>query len=277
VDASGQTELQVTEPTPGNLVVTGTIAAGSAPWLVVHEIGDPSAFARTAFIEALQRAGVTVTAAPTGPNPTSLLPAAGSYQDTNKLAEHESASLAAYVELIMKVSYNRGADLMACLLAVKTGSTDCHQGIVAAVDASTSLGVDEGDLFLFDGAGSDDRNRTTPRALATFYRSVASTSYAETFANALPILGKDGTLANVLTDSPLAGKARMKTGNRGVGTPAGQEILLGNTLAGYVEGDSGRQFVVMVAMGNMEFDSFEQFDSVTQDQAEIVAAMQAAF
>ena len=31
----------------------------------------------TAFIEALQRAGVTVTAAPTGPNPTSLLPPTG--------------------------------------------------------------------------------------------------------------------------------------------------------------------------------------------------------
>ena len=69
----------------------------------------------------------------------------------------------------------------------------------------------------------------------------------------------------------------MKTGNRGVGTPAGQLILLGNTLAGYVEGDSGRQFVVMVAMGNMPFDSFAQFDTVTNDQAEMVAAMQTAF
>lgn len=104
VDANGSTDLQVTEPTPGRIVVTGTIAAGEAPRLVVQEITDPSTFARTAFIEALQRAGVTVTAAPTGPNPTSLLPAAGSYQDADKLAEHTSASLAAYIELIMKVS-----------------------------------------------------------------------------------------------------------------------------------------------------------------------------
>jgi len=77
VDTNGSTALEVTEPTPGRIVVTGTIAAGQAPRLVVQEITDPSAFARTAFIEALQRAGVTVTAAPTGPNPTSLLPPTG--------------------------------------------------------------------------------------------------------------------------------------------------------------------------------------------------------
>lgn len=35
--------------------------------------------------------------------------------------------------------------------------------------------------------------------------------------------------------------------------------MLGNSLAGYVLGDSGRKFVVMIAMDNMPFDSFEQF------------------
>lgn len=96
-------------------------------------------------------------------------------------------------------------------------------------------------------------------------------------AGVLPILGKDGTLANVITDSPLAGKAQLKTGNRGAGTPAGQGIVLGNSLSGYVQGDSGRKFFVMIAMDNMPFDTVEQFLTVTQDQAEAVAAMQAAF
>lgn len=43
--------------------------------------------------------------------------------------------------LILKVSYNRGADLMACLAAVKTGSTDCLQGVAAEVQTATGLGV----------------------------------------------------------------------------------------------------------------------------------------
>ena len=38
-----------------------------------------------------------------------------------------------YVKLIMKVSYNRGADLLTCLTAVKTGSTDCDDGLVCKV------------------------------------------------------------------------------------------------------------------------------------------------
>jgi D-alanyl-D-alanine carboxypeptidase/D-alanyl-D-alanine-endopeptidase (penicillin-binding protein 4) len=125
VGANGSTQLFATEPTPGHIVVVGHIAAGFSPTLVAQEIADPAAFARTAFIEALQRAVVTVAASPTGPNPASLLPPKDSYQPGDELAEHTSASLAAYVQLIMKVSYNRGADLMTCLAAVRSGSTDC--------------------------------------------------------------------------------------------------------------------------------------------------------
>ena len=72
----------------------------------------------------------------------------------------------------MKISYNRGADLMTCLAAVKAGSTDCNQGLVAEVKTFTEFGVDKTDVFPFDGAGSSDQNRTTPAAMATFYRNV---------------------------------------------------------------------------------------------------------
>jgi D-alanyl-D-alanine carboxypeptidase/D-alanyl-D-alanine-endopeptidase (penicillin-binding protein 4) len=54
-------------------------------------------------------------------------------------------------------------------------------------------------------------------------------------------------------------------------------ILLGNSLAGYVEAKSGRPIVVVVAMGNMPFDSFPEFVAVTQDQAKMVELMQQAF
>ncbi len=201
----------VTEPTPGHLVVTGQIAAGNTPTLVVKEITDPSAFARTAFIEALQRAGVTVTAAPTGPNPAALLPAKDSYQAADKLGEHVSATLAAYVKLIMKVSYNRGADLMTCLAAVKTGSTDCEQGLVAEVDTATAPRRGEGRRCSRSTAPArTTRAGVTATALATFYKQAAQAPYATALVDSLPILGKDGTLANVLPDSPAAGKAQIE-------------------------------------------------------------------
>ncbi|MGE3289552.1 MAG: D-alanyl-D-alanine carboxypeptidase/D-alanyl-D-alanine-endopeptidase [Pseudonocardia sp.] len=276
VAADGDTALTVIEPIPGHLVVTGTIAAG-APALVVQEITDPSAFARTAFIEALQRAGVTVTATPTGPNPAALLPAKDSYPAADKLGEHVSANLAAYVTLIMKVSYNRGADLMTCLAAVKAGSTDCEQGLASEVKTATALGVSQDQVFPFDGAGSDDRSRVTPTALTTFYKAATGAPYGTVLADSLPILGKDGTLANVLTDSPAAGKIRMKTGNRVVGTEAGQIIVLGNSLAGYIEAKSGRKLVFMVGVGNVPLATAAEFPQITADQAQMAVTIQQAF
>ena len=177
----------------------------------------------------------------------------------------------------MKVSYNRGADLMTCLAAVASGSTDCEQGLVAEVENFEDLGVSRKAVFPFDGAGSDDHSRSSPRALATFYKNATGAPYAQALFDSLPILGKDGTLANVQPDSPAAGKAHLKTGNRAVSTPAGQTILLGNSLAGYVEGKSGRRFTVMVAMGNMPFTTLAEFATVTDDQAKMVTAMQQAF
>ena len=90
----------------------------------------------------------------------------------------------------------------------------------------------------------------------------------------MPILGVDGTLANVLVDSPAAGHAQIKTGNRVVGTAADQLIVLGNSLAGYVQAQSGRRVVIMIAVGNVPIDSVTEFEGVTADQARMVEAIQ---
>jgi D-alanyl-D-alanine carboxypeptidase/D-alanyl-D-alanine-endopeptidase (penicillin-binding protein 4) len=273
VAAGENTSVQITEPSPGDLVVVGQIAADSAPFLVVHQIDDPSAFARTAFIEALQQAGVTVSASPTGSNPATLLPPTGSYQPGDMLGEHASLPLSQYITLIMKVSYNRGADLMTCLAAVKMQSTDCGEGLVAELKTATDFGVSKTAFYPFDGAGSDDHGRTTPAALAEFLQRASSASYGKTLLDSLPILGRDGTLANVLSKSAVAGHAQIKTGNRVVGTAANQLLLLGNSLAGYVETKSGRHVTVMIAVGNVPISSFPEVQAVTTDQAEMVEAI----
>ena len=268
------TTLNVTEPTPGTLVISGQIAAGTPPTLRVWEVDDPSAFARTAFIEALGRAGVAVTAPATGPNPAALLPRKGSYRAADRVAQHVSATLAQYAKLILKVSYNRGADLMACLAAVRVGSTNCLAGIAAEVTTARRLGVSRTGVFPQDGAGSDDEGRSTPAALTTLLRAVARTSYGKTLFQALPILGRDGTLANVESRSPAAGHAQIKTGNRVVGTPAGQIIVLGNSLAGYVQTKRGRRVVLMIAVGNVPIPTAEAFLGVTNDQSRMIVAVQ---
>jgi D-Ala-D-Ala carboxypeptidase 3 (S13) family. len=60
---------QVTQTGSREVTVSGTVPAGAGPLLQVFFIPNPSAFARTAFIEALRRAGVSVGARSVGPNP----------------------------------------------------------------------------------------------------------------------------------------------------------------------------------------------------------------
>jgi len=274
VAAGKATSVAITEPRPGKLVVTGQIAVGTPPTLVVREVDNPAAFARTAFIQALQKAGVTVTATPTGPNPVSLLPPKGSYQPSDLIGEHVSATLSQFANLILKTSYNRGADLMTCLSAVKLGSTDCRQGLTAEVKTITGLGVPDTSVFPFDGAGSDDQGRTTPAAMTAFLRRVRTTSYGATLDSSLPDFDVNGTIAGVLPKSPASGHAQVKTGNRVVDTPAGQILVLGNSLAGYINAKSGRRLTFMIVVGNVPISTPAEFDTITAEQARMVAAIQ---
>lgn len=150
------------------------------------EVADPAAFARTALIEAPARAGVTVGAPVTGSNPAWLLPPRGSYRKGDLVGEHVSLPLSEYAKLILKVSYNRGADLMACLAAVKLGSRNCERGMEGEVQTATGLGVRRSEVIPFDGAGSDDQGRTTPAALTTLLRGIPGTPYGKSFLDALP-------------------------------------------------------------------------------------------
>ena len=84
------------------------------------------------------------------------------------------------------------------------------------------------------------------------------------------------TAANRLAATRLANAspAQVKTGNRAAGTPAGQMILLGNSLAGYIQAKSGRQLTFMIAVGNVPISSLDDVLQVTDDQARMVAAIQ---
>ncbi|MBV8066469.1 MAG: D-alanyl-D-alanine carboxypeptidase, partial [Candidatus Eremiobacteraeota bacterium] len=136
----------------GKIALSGEIAADAKPLLVISQIADPADFARVAFIEALRRAGVTVSASDSGPNPVRLLPNPSSYTPAMMVAQHVSPRFSQFVKVILKVSYNRGADLMVCLVAVKSGSRDCADGLSAVVKTNDSLGASAACTIGYAGA-----------------------------------------------------------------------------------------------------------------------------
>ena len=173
------------------------------------------------------------------------------------------------VEVILKTSHNPGADLMACLDAVASGSKDCEDGLVTEQQyVSQDLGVDPTSFFIFDGAGSDDRDRASGSAMTSFFRAVDAEPYASAFEAALPILGVDGDLANQGLGTPAVGHVRAKTGTRAAVEPAGLGLMGARTQVGYIDAASGRPLVFSIMVGNVPFDPVN-FDVVLQVIADV--------
>lgn len=192
--------LTITGQAPGRITVTGTVAAGSPPLVQVAPIADPAAFARTVFVQALQRAGVHINARVDGPNPARSLPA--SYPAPDRVAAYVSPPYADYAKLILKVSHNLGANLGVCLLAVHAGSHDCADGFAPLRAFLQRAGVDIDQVALADGRGGDPVDRATPIAVIQILRYWLGRPDFAAFRKCLPILGVDGSLTNVAVNTP---------------------------------------------------------------------------
>lgn len=271
--------LVVDSPRPGIVRVSGQVAADSAPILNIWQIPDPAAFARTAFIEALERAGVNVSANATGPNPTSLLPESRTFQRRNRVAERVSLPLSEYVKVILKVSYNRGADNMVCLVAVAKGSRECIDGLRTELATITRLGVSPVTTILFDGAGSSEYDRSTPVDYTTFMRNITHESWGADLRNGLAILGVDGLAATTEAGTPAAGHVFVKNGTRVQAVPTGEQgILSALTQVAYIDAQSGRKLVSALFLRDLSLGTdIEQFFAAGDDQGAILAAIQQGY
>jgi serine-type D-Ala-D-Ala carboxypeptidase/endopeptidase (penicillin-binding protein 4) len=272
-----QNTLAVSGPANGKVTLRGRIPADSDPVLNIAQIPDATAFARTAFIAALRDEGVEVSAPTKGPNPAEELPRQSALKQDNQVAERVSYPFSEYVKVILKVSYNRGADLMVCLLAVKRGSTDCEEGLQSIVENNAALGVPPQTTFAFDGAGSDDRDRTSPIAATNFLRNAYTQSYGQEFYDGLPIFGVDGTLAETGEGSPAAGKIRAKTGNRVAFLETGGGIAGAQTRIGYIEAASGRQLVYADLIRDIPLAEPTDIFDIDKDMTAVETAIQQGY
>lgn len=258
VAAGGTTEIDIESPTEGQIVVSGTIVAGSDDVLKVHEVEDPSSFARTAFIDALERAGVAVAADPLAPNVTGSLPSPAAVEALPSVAELTSLPYEEDATYVLKVSYNRGAQTMICLLAVEDGSYDpqqppgheCDGGLTRAAELWAEAGLDTTTASLIDGSGLDG-NLVTPANQTQLQMIMATRPDADRWRATLPILGVDGSLATVQTGSPAVGKVFAKTG-----TLAGADLfnrrsrLATKALGGVMDAESGRHLAFTIILNN---------------------------
>ena len=228
---------------PHELIVKGKIAADSRSVLRVAEMPQSTEFARSLWIEALERAGVRVAASPLAPQDESdLATPRGDLAQLPVVARLQSPPFSENARLILKVSHNLHASTLPLLLAARHGERTLAQGLHRQHDLLKGLGVDVETISFGGGAGGSQADCVTPRATVDLLRAMHKHRAADAYRRALPVLGVDGTLAEVVAaDSPARGRVQAKTGTYFWENTLNQRYLLtSKSLAGYLQGASGR-------------------------------------
>jgi len=273
VAAGGKTELGWDRDVAGpdgtrTVVLTGTIPTGSKPRLRVYKVPSPSRFAEVVLSEALAAAGVQVAGGEKG--------ASSAYAPDNQLAAHVSPPLREEARITLKVSQNLHASMLPYILGVyptRRGDDPLEAGFQREGEMLRKAGLDITGAVQNDGAGGGAL--FAPDFMVRFLLHLSGQPFFPDFLKALPVLGKDGTLFDVQTDSPAAGHVFAKTGTFGAGNAlTGGGVIQGKGLAGFIDTKDGRRlafaaYVNFVPFAEMNEDSTKR---VGQALGEIAAA-----
>ena len=285
VGANEEYDIELSEPDSSCFesaecigTVTGKIPEGFKPDLpevetVVQtfQIEGPSAYARTAFIEALQRAGVVVNTNLIGPNPVDKLPAQNSYSAEDLVAEYVSPPFSEFTKLVLKVSHNYGANLSIILFGlangVRTNQDSLEQERMTLVDKFDVPG--SGFNFPTNGSGSPD-SEASPRAVTTLLQNMNNTDVFDPYFESFPILGVDGSLKFVDEGSIATGRVRGKTGTSVSFNPETQQLILNaKSLGGYIDSISDNRVIFAVFVNNVPLSNVSDILEINNDLGEI--------
>jgi D-alanyl-D-alanine carboxypeptidase/D-alanyl-D-alanine-endopeptidase (penicillin-binding protein 4) len=231
----------------------------------------PAAFARTTFIEALRRAGVQVEAPLVSPNPSQKLPPPNCYRPDTKVAELVSAPYSQYSKLILKISHNLGANLSLMLFGMAHGVNSMEDALeIERATLTKQYGLPgSGFDFPTNGSGSPDSSASTGTTVKLLLDMKARKTFPFYFTS-LPILGIDGSLADIGVDSPAKGKVFAKTG-----TYIDSNQIKAQTLAGYIDARSGRKLAYALFVNDAgDFRGLNDVIAVIEDEGEISTLIQ---
>jgi PBP4 family serine-type D-alanyl-D-alanine carboxypeptidase len=247
---SVQTSADATNPDGSHSVtLTGTLPARHAPMLYVYRVPEPSRFAQMALVNALREKGIAVNLPPASLKPD-FKAALRSYTPENLAAEHVSPPFSEEVKVTLKVSQNLHASttpyILGAALAHKTSDID-QSGFDLEHDFLAKAGLDLTGASQADGAGGALSAYYTPDFMVHYLAFMAKQKDFTVFENALPVLGRDGTLWKIQTNSPAAGHVFAKTGTFGSYDALNKRLMLNaKGLAGYITTPDGHHLAFAV-------------------------------
>jgi D-alanyl-D-alanine carboxypeptidase/D-alanyl-D-alanine-endopeptidase (penicillin-binding protein 4) len=183
------------------LDVRGTVAAGSSPFVRNVSVHNPTLYFVSALRAALLASGIEIRGAAIDVDDLSD----PSILDRRSIVlTHRSPTLAELSVTTMKLSQNLFAETI----------LQAAGGAEAVRTTLTGWNIESGTVFVADGSGLSRYNLVTPDTLVTVLaRMHRDEQLRERFEAALPVAGRDGTLADRMIGTPAAGNARAKTGS----------------------------------------------------------------
>jgi D-alanyl-D-alanine carboxypeptidase/D-alanyl-D-alanine-endopeptidase (penicillin-binding protein 4) len=158
------------------------------------------------------------------------------------LFSHYSEPLEEVISTIAKKSDNLMARQLMLTLGAKryAGPSTTHKSRKAIESIlNRHYILEKGSTFIANGSGLSRSSKLSAKSLANLLSHGART-YGQRWMNTLAIAGVDGTIRRRFSNSVVYGRAWMKTGT----------IKRVKNIAGYVEGASGRRYVVVVLVND---------------------------
>jgi D-alanyl-D-alanine carboxypeptidase/D-alanyl-D-alanine-endopeptidase (penicillin-binding protein 4) len=180
--------------------------------------------------------------------------------------------------LILKVSHNLHASTLPLLIALRHGKRQLEEGLRLEHDFLKRAGLDADSISFAGGAGGAQADQTTPRMTVALLRYMSTRPDFAVYERALPLLGVDGTLADVVpTNSPARGKVRAKTGTLFWQNLLNDHYLVtSKALAGYLTAKSGRELVFSFVVNGVQIDKLPQTKTIGQVLAHLCEIVQQA-
>ena len=248
------------EQRPGEPFVTiaGSIPLGAAPARLSISVGNPTLWFAGALRQALVEKGIDIGGDASDIDDVVLQPG----RSNTDLYTHRSSTVAELAQPMLKDSINLYGEAMLRLNVVPGVFPTNDAALEGLRKRLAAWGIPDAAWQIVDGSGLSRRNAVAPEVLVAVLQRMYDVSVRSPWMTALPVAGRDGTLADRMRGTVAEGNVRAKTGTM-------SNI---RTLAGYVRtrDDEALAFAIMA-------DNFEGAGSAAVEAIDRIAVRLAEF
>lgn len=210
----------------GSYAITGAYPGNVGKLRVRAAIPNPPLFVADRLRSLMQRLGITVSGEA---STTPLLP-----NHPELLYKYESPATRELMRITLVYSHNLFAEGILYQVGADKAPAPGHNRTQTSIEEVyrywKGRGLDTRELEMLDGSGLSPENKVTTSFLASMLGKVHRADKTGSYMRLLPRAGKDGTLTGFLKNTPLEGKAYLKSGTlRNVVCYAGYVQLNGKT------------------------------------------------